>query len=350
MKAAVYYGKENVVIEERHEPKPGKKEVKIKVKWCGICGSDLHEYFEGPIAIPTKPHPLTGKCIPLIIGHEFSGEIVEVGEGVKGWKIGDRVTCDASIVDWECYWCKRFQTNYCEKLAVTGVQSDGAFAEYVVVNDYQLRRLPPNVSYEEGAMIEPLACAVQAMRRVEMQPGDTVFIAGSGPLGLCCLKVALAAGAGEVYVSQRSKERREIAKLDATKVFDPTVDDIKKEILQLTNGVGVDVAFEAVGSESALRTCLDVVKKRGKICTLGMFRDPIPINPFIDITATGKSIVGSIIYDPTDFDRSLKLISTGKVKLQPLLTGKIKLDDIVEKGFMELRHKRSHIKILVSPE
>ncbi len=133
---------------------------KVKVHWCGICGSDLHEYVAGPIFIPVDaPHPLTGAQAPIILGHEFSGEIVEVGEGVTGWSVGDRVAPDACQRCGECYLCKRNMYNICDVLAFTGLMTDGAFAEYVNVPANTLFRIPDNVTMEAAALIEPLAGA-----------------------------------------------------------------------------------------------------------------------------------------------------------------------------------------------
>jgi (R,R)-butanediol dehydrogenase/meso-butanediol dehydrogenase/diacetyl reductase len=352
LKAAVYHGREDVRIEDRPEPKPGKGEVKVEVKYCGICGTDLHEYYEGPIFIPTQPHPLTGKKLPVIIGHEFSGDIVEVGEGVKGWNVGDRVTVDACIVDWTCPMCKRGMTNYCYNLGFNGLAADGAFAEYVVVPAYQLHKLAPNVSYEEGALVEPLACGVESVRASGMKEGDTVFIAGAGPIGLVTLLAARAAGAREIYVSEPMKARRELAKqLGATEVFDPTTVDVKKEVLERTHGIGVDVAFECVGYEPALNSCIDVTRKRGTICVIGIFPKPVTFDPFSGLVATGKHYVGSLAYEGVDFDISIALIADGRINVKPLITKKIKLDNLVEEGFEELhKHRERHIKILVSPK
>ncbi len=352
LKAAVYYGRKNVKIEKDYpEPKPGKGEVKIAVKWCGICGTDLHEYLEGPIFIPTEPHPLTGRKLPVVLGHEFSGEIVEVGPGVKDWSVGDRVTADACIVCWECYFCKRMLYNLCEKLGFNGLATDGAFADYVVVPAYQLYRLPDTVSYEEGALVEPLSVGIHAIRKSGLQEGDTVFIAGAGPIGLCTLLAAKAAGAGKIYVSEILPRRIELAKkLGATEVLNPKEVDVKKEIADRTNGIGVDVAFEAVGYEPALRACLDVTRKGGTICVIGIFPGAVSIMPTPDIVVSEHKIVGSIAY-AGEFTTAIDLMADGRIDVKPLITAKIGLEDLIEKGFKELvEHKEKHIKILVSPE
>lgn len=174
MKAAVWYGKKDVrVMDVPEPPAPGAGQVKVKVHWCGICGSDLHEYLAGPIFIPaTEPHPLTGSTAPLILGHEFAGEIVEVGPGVTNVKVGDRVAPDACQACWECYYCKRNLYNLCEKLAFTGLMTNGAFAEYVNVPAYTLYKLPETVSYESLAYNGEFATAIDLLGdgRLDAEP------------------------------------------------------------------------------------------------------------------------------------------------------------------------------------
>ncbi len=352
MRAAVYYGRRDVrVVDDYPDPKPGRGEVKIAVKWCGICGTDLHEYLEGPIFVPTSPHPLTGKKLPIVLGHEFSGEIVEVGPGVEGWSVGDRVTADACRVCWECYYCKRMMYNLCEKLGFNGLAADGGFAEYAVVPAYQLYRLPDSVSFEEGALVEPLAVAVHAVRISGLKEGDTVFIAGAGPIGLCLLLAAKAAGASKVFVSEPAPARKELARrLGATEVFDPRETNVAEEIASRTGGLGVDVSFEAVGYEPALRDCIRATRKAGTVCVVGVFPGKVSIDPTPDIVLSERKIVGSIAY-AGDFEYAISLMADGRVDVKPLITAKIGLSEIVEKGFKELEKNRDkHVKILVTPE
>ena len=162
MKAAVWYKKGDIKIEDVSDPKTGAGQVKVKIKLCGICGSDLHEYREGPFIIPAKPHPLTGRFGgPIILGHEFSAEVVELGKGVTRFKVGDRITVNPLIYCGKCHYCKRGEYIMCTKLGTVGFAWDGAFAEYGVFPEYSLFKLPPSVTDVMGATVEPLAVAIQ---------------------------------------------------------------------------------------------------------------------------------------------------------------------------------------------
>jgi (R,R)-butanediol dehydrogenase/meso-butanediol dehydrogenase/diacetyl reductase len=211
MKAAVWYAQKDVrVVEVPEPPAPPKGWVKIKVAWCGICGSDLHEYIAGPIFIPVgTPHPLTGGTAPVTLGHEFSGTIVEVGEGVTKWKAGDKVAPDACQVCWECYSCKRMDYPCCEKLAFTGLHTNGAFAEYVNVPAYTLYKVPDDMPFEIAAVVEPLAVGMHAVRRAPVMAGDNVVVFGGGTIGLSALQSAKAAGAAKVIVVEMAKARKD---------------------------------------------------------------------------------------------------------------------------------------------
>ena len=180
MKAAVWYGKEDIRYEDYPEPAiSNDDQVKIRIKWCGICGTDVHEYRDGPLMIPKSPHPLTGHCGgPLILGHEYSGDVVEVGKGVTRVKVADRVTVNPLIYCGECHYCRRGKYNMCLKLATQGLAYDGAFAEYTVVEERMIVPLPDGMSYEEGAFAEPMAVAIRAVRRSRITVGDSVAVVG----------------------------------------------------------------------------------------------------------------------------------------------------------------------------
>lgn len=351
MKAAVWYGKKDVRVENVPEPPaPGRGEVKIKVHWCGICGSDLHEYLAGPIFIPTKaPHPLTGKVAPpLILGHEFSGEVVQVGEDVTNVKVGDRVSPDACQVCWTCFMCRRNRYSMCEKVAFTGLMTDGGFAEYVNVPAYTLYKLPPEISSEVGALVEPVAVGIHAIRQGNVLMGDTVAIVGAGPIGLVTLQAARAAGASKVFSIEVAKARKEFAgKLGATAVIDPTKINAVEEVHRLTNGLGVDVAIECVGGEETAPLSVDLVRRGGRAVIVGIFEKPSQLH-FNNVVFFEKEIYGSIAYYG-EFDTAITFLADRRIKGEPLITGKIKLEDIIEKGFEELvARKEKNLKILVS--
>ncbi|MBF0527698.1 MAG: 2,3-butanediol dehydrogenase [Deltaproteobacteria bacterium] len=350
MKAAVWYGRKDVRVEDWPEPSaPGPTEVKIKVHWCGICGSDLHEYDAGPIFIPASaPHPLTGIQAPLIMGHEFSGEIVEVGKDVQGWKIGDRVAPDACQYCQACFMCNQNRYSLCEKLAFTGLMANGAFAEYVNVPSYTLYKLPPEISFDVGAFVEPVAVGIHAIRRGQVLVGDTVAIVGAGTIGQVTLQAAKAAGASKIIVVEKAKARKEYAqKLGATAVIDPTETNAAAEVRRLTDGAGVDVAFECVGGHQTGALTVDLARTGGRAVLVGIFEKPSEIH-FNNLVFYEKEVLGSLAYYG-DFKTAIALMADGRIVAEPMITGRIKLDDIVEKGFKELlANREQHIKILVS--
>jgi (R,R)-butanediol dehydrogenase/meso-butanediol dehydrogenase/diacetyl reductase len=350
MKAAVWYGKEDIRIEDYPVPKVGPGQVKVRIMQCGVCGSDLHEYFSGPFIIPSKPHPLTGKSGgPLILGHEFSAEIVELGEGVSRFSIGDRVTANPLLYCGNCYYCRRGEHIMCTKLGTVGFAWDGAFAEYGVFPEYTLIKLPDSVTDEMGATVEPLAVAIHAANRSGMKIGDNVAIVGAGPIGLFVLQVCKAVGARHVYVIEPMKARLETAaKTGATAVLDPSQVDVGKEIGALTDGIRVDVAFDCVGNQASFDTSVKVTGRRATICVVGLALKPIEV-PFIRLWGHEKRITFSSGYQD-EFPAAIAYLEDGRVKVDQLITGRISLDNLVEGGIKELRnHPDRHVKILVHP-
>ncbi len=351
MKAAVWYGQKDVRVTDVPEPpSPPPGWVKVKVHWCGICGSDLHEYVAGPIFIPVDaPHPLTGAQAPIILGHEFSGEIVEVGEGVTGWSVGDRVAPDACQRCGECYLCKRNMYNICDVLAFTGLMADGAFAEYVNVPANTLFRIPDNVTMEAAALIEPLAVGAHAVRLASLDPGDTVVIFGAGPIGLATLQSAVAGGAGRVYVVEVAEGRKKLALQNgATLIIDPNEIDPVERVKELTGGLGADVVFECIGNHLTAPIAIDCARKAGTIIMVGIFEKASSVY-MQNVTFTEKKIIGSLAYNG-EYDAVVQYLADGRMQAEPLITGKVKLEDIVEKGFEELvNNKENNIKKIVTP-
>jgi len=208
MKAAVWYGKKDVRIEDFPDTPPGEGFVKAEVYWCGICGTDLHEYEDGPIMIDMEPPPLTGIKPPVVLGHEFSGEVVECGKGVKHLKPGDRIVTNTLCSCGECYWCKRAHYPICEKMGGIGLASHGAFADYIHVKAQQCYMVPPEVENDVAALVEPMAAAMHAIRQWRVLEGDRVAIIGAGPIGLMAIQAARAAGAGQVFALEVARSRR----------------------------------------------------------------------------------------------------------------------------------------------
>jgi len=308
------------------------------------------EYLAGPIFIPVSaPDALTGSIAPIILGHEFSGEVVEIGLGVANVQVGDRVAPDACQVCWECYHCKCMNYSMCEKLAFTGLMTDGAFAEYVNVPAYTMYKIPDDMSYEAAAVIEPIAVGIHAVRQAPVMEGDIVVVLGAGTIGLATLQAAKAAGASKVYVIEMAKARKEFAlNMGATAVFDPSEVDVVAKIKELTDGLGADITFECIGNHKTAPLAIQLARKSGKIVMVGIFERESTFN-FFEVTATEKHIIGSLAYNG-EFKTAIDLMNDGRIKAEPMITGKIKLEDIIEKGFDELvNHKEENIKILVSP-
>jgi (R,R)-butanediol dehydrogenase/meso-butanediol dehydrogenase/diacetyl reductase len=353
MKALRWYGKKDLRIENIPEPKPGKDEVKIKVEWCGICGSDLHEYEAGPIFIPTtSPHPITGDQAPITMGHEFAGTIVEVGENVKDWKVGDRVSPDACFSCGTCDSCRRGDYHLCESLGFNGLAADnGGFAEYSVVPAYQLYKLAENVDFEEGALVEPISVGVHALKKARLMMGESVVIIGAGTIGLATLQAAKAAGAANVIVVELAAARKDFAKkMGADYVIDPSTTDLVSRIKEVNNGRLADVAIECVGLEATLKSSLDSIRKGGRAVIAGIFSaSGKGIIDWNDLVIGEKELIGTIGYN-RDFATSINLINSGKINAKQYITKRIKLEDAVEEGFEELiKNKDKHIKIIVEP-
>ncbi|WP_461612561.1 2,3-butanediol dehydrogenase [Clostridium sp. Marseille-QA1073] len=353
MKAALWYNKKDIRVEEIKEPKVTKGNVKIKVKWCGICGSDLHEYLGGPIFIPVgQPHPLSGNVAPVVLGHEFSGEVVEVGEGVTKFKAGDRVTVEPIVACGECPACRESKYNLCSSLGFHGLcGSGGGLAEYTVFPEEFIHKIPDSMSYEQAALIEPMAVALHSIRISNFKTGDTAIVLGSGPIGLATIECLKAAGAKLVVVLQRKSIRQEYAKrAGADVVLDPNEVDIAEEVKKLTNEIGVDAAFETTGAKIGFDVGLNSLKCEGTLVVTSIWEEDVSFNPNT-LVFSEKKIVGTLAYRH-EFPATIAQMNDGRIKAEGYITKKIALDDIVEEGFGALTgpEKKKHVKILVTPD
>ncbi len=356
MKAALWYGKKDIRVENVKKPIVGSGEVIVQVKRCGICGTDLHDYTDGPQVIPVdKAHPITGDKAPIIMGHEFSGEIVEIGLGVERWKIGDRVAIMPLLHCGKCTYCLQGLQHLCVDFGCTGLQWYwGGFAEFCKAKEYQLNKIPDNVTYEQAACIEPTALAMYAIHRSGMKAGDTMFIAGGGPTAVLTLMCAKAAGASKVYMSEVAPKRLErLRDFGATEVFDPSKVDVVRELMDRTGGLGTDIVVDCTGNEQAINNCFDIVKKRGTYVQSGLSVKPVTINKHFDWAFKDINLVGLWCYNITDFQNILELIGTGQLpEIERIVTKTIKIEDIVKEGFEVLTQDKegTEVKIQVSFE
>lgn len=340
MKALRYYGKNDLRIEKVSEPdKPKPGYVKIAVKWCGICGSDLHEYLAGPIA--AKP--------PVTLGHEFTGEIIEVGENVPEFiKAGERVSCLAAELCFQCQFCLKGEYNRCLNLKLIGFELDGGFTKYINVPWYACVKLPENVSYEHGALCDPYGTALHGLRRVSMGQGDTIAIFGLGPIGLAMVDCALAIGAKQVIAIGREGIRLDAArKLGAHVTLDYTKVNVVEEILKITGGIGVDIAADCAGTNTSINQVITSMRKGGSGLVVSIFEKP-PFLDFINLSLCEKSLIFSFGVCG-EAESALSIMNDKRLHPEHLITKKIKLDNVVEEGFNDLiKHKDENIKILVS--
>ncbi len=351
MKAVIWYDRNDLRIEDIPEPTPDQGQVKLKVKACGICSSEVHEYQAGPFLVPMRPHPLTGKCGgPLVIGHEFGAEVAEVGQGVTGFQPGERVTVNTLLYCGQCHYCKKGQYNMCVVLGATGGAADGGMADYVIVNESQLVRIPDSITDDMATFTEPLAVAVRAVKKSRLMLGHTAAIVGAGPLGLLIMQVCKSAGASQVYVVEPMAARREMAlKLGATAVFDPVEGDAGKAVAALTDNLRCDVSFDCAGNQAGFDTAVKTTGRRGVICVAGLHLIPAQV-PFLKLWMHEKELVFVTGYED-EFPAAVALLADGRINVNELITDRIKLDDAVEKGFKPLvEEPEKHVKVLVYPE
>ena len=316
MKAAVFYGPGDLRVMERPVPQPEPGEVVLRVAACGICGTDRHIMHN---EFPVVP--------PVIIGHEFAGQITGLGEGVSGLAPGDWVAVDPNMPCGLCRPCRRGKVHLCERLRAVGVDWDGGFAEFCVVPQSQCYRLPPSVSPLEGAMTEPLACCVRGIDQAGIRAGDVVAVIGGGAIGQLLAQLARLSGAGRVVVSDPLPERRELAlALGADAALDPTRDDPLQ-----AGGVlegGADVVLEAVGSAATTQQAIAWAAAGGTIVWFGVTPpgETVPVEPNLifrkELTVRGARI------NPFTHSRALALLASGRVQVKPLISQVITLEEL----------------------
>lgn len=333
MRAVRYHARQDLRLDDVPEPTVDGDLVKIAVEVVGICGSDIHEYRGGPISIPTEAeHPLTGQEAPLTMGHEFAGTIVEVGPDAAAFQVGQRVAVNAAIWCEECEQCREGNTNTCHSIGFYGVSGDGAFADFVTVRARNVHELPADMATETGALLEPLATGVHAVRHAGVTEGDHVLVLGGGPIGLSITIAAIGAGASSVVVSEPSQRRRNAAlAAGATAVIDPIVTDVVELVKQNTDGRGADIVFDAAAGRGTFDTALASVRRRGTVVNVAAWETPIEFNP-TGLLFTEAYVTGSLAYTTADFERAIEIARSSGPQLQAMVTSRTDLDHLVE-GF-----------------
>ena len=317
MKAAVYHGPQDLRVEEVPVRELKDNEVMIQVKYCGVCGTDIHIFNGDGGSFEVNP--------PLIPGHEFSGVVAKVGSAVTTVKEGDRVSGDPNDMCGECYFCKNAMQHFCTNNVGVGTTVDGGFAEYVIMREKQVYKFSDSLSFKEAAMAEPISCCLHGIDLC----GCTVLVMGGGPIGMIMMQLAKNAGAARVIMSEPVEEKREQAlKLGATKVINPIEEDVQAVLDAYCENV--DVVIECVGN---IHTQADAVKFAGKGATVMYFglaspEESYPLKPD-DVFKKELTITSSFI-NPYTFERAIRVLESGMIELESLITNVVPLDDIVD--------------------
>ncbi|MFX1235018.1 MAG: zinc-binding dehydrogenase [Promethearchaeota archaeon] len=314
----IYFTQINKVELKDDLPKPQIQadEVLIKVKICGICGSDIGSFLTGAL-----------ESQQIILGHEFSGEIVELGERVKKLKLGDRVTANPNIPCLECNYCRAGLEFLCIHNTI-GITLNGALAEYVKIRSDRIHKLPNSVSFEEAAMVEPISNAVQAVKISGFKIGDNAAVFGAGPVGLLVIQVLKKAGASNIYVIEPVESKHKLAlEFGADQVFPP---DKWSRILKLTDKIGPDFIFDCVALPETIITSLQLVKRGGLIMVIGIHSEPFEMRGILQLMSKNITIKGMYLADQDSFRTALKLLEQKEIEIDSIITKKIKLDQVPE--------------------
>lgn len=346
MKAAILENLDTITVKEVPTPVCDDVSVLVKVKACAVCGSDIRIFHSGNSRV----------SFPQILGHEISGEVVEVGKYVTKFKPGDRVAIGADVPCGECVFCKAGIGNNCQINYAMGYQFDGGFAEYVllnqtVVNYGPVQKLPDHVSFDEAALAEPLGCVLNALELAPIKLNDVVVLIGAGPIGMMLCEVAKVMGASKVILVNRSTPRLDIAKkLEVADVYICSADeDPREKILAETGGLGADVIFTSCPSPKAQADAIHMAKNRGKInffgglpATTGEIGIDTNTIHYKELFITGAH--GAM---PIHHQKAVELISTGRIDIKKFMTHTYKLDDIKEAFETAENHKG--LRVVVNP-
>ncbi|KAK7515111.1 sorbitol dehydrogenase [Phyllosticta citriasiana] len=355
MKAVRFHGKGDLRLEDIPEPHVGPSQIKLKPAWVGICGTDLHEYLGGPNLCPTTPHPITREKVPVTFGHELSGVIEEVGDGVDDLRPGDRVCVQPIIYDGTCGACEAGLVNCCYNNGFIGLSGwGGGFSEHMVIPRDAVYKLPDNVSLEVGALIEPLAVGWHAVKIAALPPPPTAITAlilGGGPIGLSMIQSLRAHSPNHtIIVSEPSPKRAELAaSFGATHVLSPLTSNIPATVRKLSpGGWGAHVAFDCAGVQAGLDDAVESVRAEGKIVNVAIWEKP----PRVDANALcfkERTYMGVATYRKGDFAAVIDAVSQGLITPEAMISKRVDgLDGVLEGGFKSLIADRDRlVKVLI---
>ena len=337
MQAALITDRETVELLEFAEPAPRAGEAVVRIRYCGVCGTDLHAWQSGALSNPA------------VCGHEWTGTVAAVGAGVANVREGDRVIGGIAPPCGDCAACRAGHARDCpNQLASLMTTPHGGFAPAIAADARRLTPAPDALDDLEAAMVEPLTVALHATRRTDVRLGDSVLVLGAGPIGLLALQCAKAAGAGRVLVVEPVPERAALAlELGADHAFDPRADDMAALARDATGGLGPDVVFECAGVPHTIQLAVDLVRRGGAVTLVGLATDPASIDPGAWLSKE-VTVVASVAYAHAEFAMAADLIADGRVAVKPLHTHTAPLDGIAD-AFALLDGDRRQIKVLIEP-
>jgi (R,R)-butanediol dehydrogenase / meso-butanediol dehydrogenase / diacetyl reductase len=347
MRAVVFNAAKDLDITDVPEPAgPDDGQVTVQVGYNGICGTDLHEYLAGPILIPTEPHPLTGRTLPVVLGHEFAGTVTAVGAGVTDLAEGDRVAIEPVYRCDECETCLAGRYNVCAKVGFHGLSIDGGMAEYTTVQARMAHKLPDSVSTELGALVEPMSVAYHAAKKGEVRPDRTALVFGAGPIGIGLWFALRGQGVEDVLVVEPSQVRRESIERLGARTLDPTSVDIPSAVADHTNGRMADAAYDAAGVAPAVEAALASIGPTRTMVSVAISEKPLETT-LLHLVMGEKRIQGTLCYTADDYRAVIDLMAQGHYDTTGWVE-QIALTDVVTEGFDAL-HAGRKMKVLVDP-
>lgn len=340
MKASRFLGNKTFAVADLPTPHAGPGELVLRNQVCGVCGTDVHIYHGEPGSADVNP--------PVVLGHEYSGEVVEVGEGVTGFAVGDHVTVDPNIYCGHCAYCQNGKKQLCPSMEAIGVTRDGGFAQYSRIPASQAFKLEPTVPWEAAAMAEPLACCLHGIDLAGIQVGDKVCVVGGGAIGLLMVQLAKLSGASQIVLSEPNEKRRQVGlQLGANAALDPTRPDAQEAFAQVLDG-GANVVIECVGNVPAVKSAFQFAGKGATVLLFSVPKVDATFDlPLFDVYKKELTIKGSFV-NPDTHARAVALINSGKVDFGPIITHRFTLDQLPEAIAMQMSD--ASIKVVVEAQ
>ena len=340
MKASRFLGNKTFAVSDLPTPHAGPGELVLRNQVCGVCGTDVHIYHGEPGSADVNP--------PVVLGHEYSGEVVEVGEGVTGFAVGDHITVDPNIYCGHCAYCQNGKKQLCPSMEAIGVTRDGGFAQYSRIPASQAFKLEPTVPWEAAAMAEPLACCLHGIDLAGIQVGDKVCVVGGGAIGLLMVQLAKLSGASQIVLSEPNEKRRQVGlQLGANAAIDPTRPDAQEAFAQVLGG-GANVVIECVGNVPAVKSAFQFAGKGATVLLFSVPKVDATFDlPLFDVYKKELTIKGSFV-NPDTHARAVALINSGKVDFGPIITHRFTLDQLPEAIAMQMSD--ASIKVVVEAQ